>query len=128
MAKFISLKTASAPPQPNTLLEEYRGGRRFDVFRFGERHLFFRQKLTIHYIAYEEIDRFFRRVLAVPVRLACCSGAMELEHLVLCDGERELATILLRDPRSAVPLVDEIRALAPNAVFSKAQSGEVARA
>ena len=80
--KFCPLKTAAG--EPSALAAEYRSARKTDVFRLGERHLFFRKRMTVYYVSYDEIDRFFRRVLMVPVRVSCCGGEMAVgDHLAL---------------------------------------------
>ncbi|WP_295741728.1 hypothetical protein [uncultured Oscillibacter sp.] len=115
--KFCPLKTAAA--EPSTLAPEYRAAKKMDVFRMGERHLFFRRKMRVCYIAYAEIDRFFRRVLQVPIRVSCCGGEMGVEHIVLSSGGEELAVILLADPRMAPPVMEELKARAPHAASVK---------
>lgn len=115
--KFCPLKTAAA--EPAALAAEYRAAKKMDIFRMGERHLFFRRKLSVYYIAYAEIDRFFRRVLQVPVRVSCCGGEMGVEHIVLCSGEEELAVLLLADPRMAPPVMEELKTRAPHAEHVK---------
>lgn len=120
--KFSPLKSAAA--EPGLLAAEYRSARRIDVFRLGERHLFFRKQMKVYYISFAEIDRFFRRVLMVPMRVSCCGGEMSVEHLVLCSGGEELAVILLRDPRMAQPVMDALRECAPHAECIKPPSGD----
>lgn len=119
--KFCPLKTPAA--EPAALAAEYRAGRKTDVLRLGERRLFVRKQLKIYYISYEEIDRFFRRVLMVPVRVSCCGGEMAVEHLVICSGGEELAVILLRDPRMAKPLMEALKEKAPHAEASRPLDG-----
>ena len=118
--KFCPLKTAAA--DPDALATEYRAAQKLDVFRLGERHLFFRKRTRVFYLAYEEADRFFRRVLMVPVRVSCCGGEMAVENLVVCCGGEELAVVLLRDPRMARPLMEEMKRRAPHAEFVKPPS------
>ena len=111
--KFCPLKTAAGEPAP--LAAEYRTARKTDVFRLGERHLFFRKRMTAYYVSYGEIDRFFRRVLMVPVRVSCCGGEMAVEHIVLCSGGEELAVVLLADPRTASSVMEALKERAPHA-------------
>lgn len=120
--KFSPLKSAAA--EPGLLAAEYRSARRIDVFRLGEEHLFFRKKLTVYYLAYKELDRFFRRVLMVPVKVSCCSGEMPVEHIVLCSGGEELAVLLLAEPRNAIPVMEALKELAPHAESVKPPSEE----
>nr|WP_326127653.1 hypothetical protein [uncultured Oscillibacter sp.] len=111
--KFSPLKTAAADAA--ALAAEYRTARKIDIFRLGERHLFFRKRMTACYISYDEIDRFFRRVLMVPMRVSCCGGEMAVEHIVLCSGGEELAVILLADPRLAPSVMEALKERAPHA-------------
>lgn len=120
--KFCPLKTLAGSPA--ALAAEYRSARKLDVFRLGERHLFFRRKLSTFYISYQEMDRFFRRVLMVPVRVSCCGGEMAVEHIVLCSGGEELAVILLADPRMAPAVMEALKERAPHAKSGKPPAGD----
>ncbi|MCI8812678.1 MAG: hypothetical protein HFG12_05530 [Oscillibacter sp.] len=120
--KFCPLKTAAG--EPSALAAEYRSARKTDVFRLGERHLFFRKRMTVYYVSYDEIDRFFRRVLMVPVRVSCCGGEMAVEHIVLCSGGEELAVVLLADPRAAPSVMEALRERAPHAECMKPPAGD----
>lgn len=115
--RFCPLKTEA--PEPAALAAEYREAKKADVLRLGARHLFFRKNTKIYYISYEEIHRCFRRVLLVPVRVSCCGGEMQVENLVICDEEKELAVILLRDPRMAASAMEQVKEMAPHAAFTK---------
>ena len=120
--KFCPLKTAAG--EPSVLAAEYRSARKMDVFRMGERRLFFRRRMTAYYISYDEIDRFFRRVLMVPVRVSCCGGEMAVEHVVLCSGGEELAVVLLADPRMAPSVMEALKERAPHAECVKPPAGD----
>ena len=115
--KFCPLKTAAGDTAG--LAAEYRSAKKTDVFRLGERHVFFRKKMSVYYVSYEEIDRIFRRVLMVPMRVSCCGGEMAVENLVVCSGGRELAVITLRDPRMALSVMEEMKRRAPHAQSGK---------
>lgn len=114
--RFCPLKAGA--PEPAALAAEYREAKKADALRLGARHLFFRKNMKIYYISYGEIRRCFRRVLLVPVR-ASGGGEMQVENLVICDNERELAVILLRDPRMAASVMEDIKEMAPHAAFTK---------
>ena len=75
------------------------------MLRLGERHLFFRRGMRVYYIPYGDIQRCFRRVLLVPVKAPHRSVELKVENLVICDAEKELAMVQLRDPREAAPLL-----------------------
>lgn len=111
--KFSPLRTASADAAE--LAKEYRTAKKIDVLRLGEEHLFFRKKMTAFYLSYRELDRFFRRVMMVPVRVSCCKGEMAVEHIVLCSGGEELAVLLLADPRTAPSVMEALKERAPHA-------------
>ena len=120
--KFCPLRTAAA--EGSALAAEYRGARKLDIFRLGEDHLFFRRKMSVFYIAYGELDRFFRRVLMVPMRVSCCGGEMAVEHIVLCSGGEELAVVLLADPRMAPSVMEALKERAPQAETGKPPAGD----
>ena len=120
--KVCPLKTAAG--EPSALAAEYRSARKTDVFRLGERHLFFRKRMTVYYVSYGELDRFFRRVLMVPMRVSCCCGEMAVEHIVLCSGGEELAVVLLTDPRMAPSVMEALREQAPHAESVKPPNGD----
>lgn len=120
--KFSPLKTAAGDTA--ALAAEYRTAKKMDVFRLGERHLFFRRKVSVCYVSYEELDRFFRRVLMVPMRVSCCGGEMAVEHIVLCCGGEELAVILLADPRMAPSVMEALKERAPHAESVKPPAGD----
>lgn len=106
------------------LSAEYRAGHRVGVLTLGAEHLFFRRGLTVYVLPYTQISRYFRRVLAVPARIGCCTGGeLRIEHLVVCcaDGgaERELAQIQLPGERAAKAVMEELRARAPGALSGR---------
>ena len=111
--KFCPLKTEEA--DVSALAAEYRGAKKLDVLRLGEGHVFFRKKMSVYYLSYGELDRFFRRVLMVPMHVSCCAGEMPVEHIVLCSGGKELAVLLLADPRMAPPVMEALKERAPHA-------------
>ena len=103
--KFVPLLEQSG----GNLSAEYRAGRRIGVLSLGRRHLFFRKRLTAYYLPYGSIQRYFRRVEAVPVRMGCCGdGELRLENLVLCGQDRELVQIQLPGERAALAVLDEL--------------------
>ena len=94
---------------------EYRTGKSCGVIRLGEQHLFFKKLLSVYYIPYGDITRYFRRVEAVPAKIGCCSGEMQVENVVICGGDRELAQIQLPGKKAALFLMEELARLAPEA-------------
>lgn len=115
--RFYPLKTEA--PDPSALAADYKAGREIGVIRLGERALFFRRLTKTYYIAYEEIARCFRRVMVVPTKCCCGRGSLQVENLVVCDGERELAVIQLPGTRAAEALMADLARLAPHAKRSK---------
>ena len=132
--RFVHLPYKSASPEhsgtPNReLANEYRAGHRVGVLTLGTCHLFFRRRLTLYALPYAQISRYFRRVLAVPARIGCCTGGeLRIEHLVICcadaSGEREVAQIQLPGERAAKAVMEELRALAPGAASGRPQQQE----
>ena len=129
--RFVHLarKTPDAPPPDAAAVRdwsaEYRAGHRIGVLSLGTSRLFFRKALTVYVLPYTELRRYFRRVLAVPARIGCCTGGeLRIEHLVLCvsdasGAEREAAQIQLPGERAAKAVMDELRQLAPGAASGK---------
>lgn len=99
--------------------QEYDSAREIGVVKLGESYLFFRKGRRIYYILYQDIKRYFRRVMAVPMKMCCGKGSLEVEHLVICSDERELAQIQLPGTRAAKALVEELKIKIPEAVYGK---------
>ncbi len=103
------------------LSSEYKGTREIGKIKLGELRLFFKAGLKTYYIPYHDIHRLFRRVLAVPARLCCGRGDLEVENLVICgEGDQELAQIQLPGKRAAQILMEELKQKVPEAQFGKA--------
>lgn len=112
--KFVSL--SSARTEENALpRSEYAQAYAVGKLRLGQEHLFFRVGLRAYFIAYRDINRYFRRVTQVPARLCCGRGNFEIESLVICDAQRELAQIELPGPRAAKAVMARLAELAPDA-------------
>lgn len=115
--KFYPLKTEA--PEGADLSGEYREAREIGVIRLGRERLFFRKLRRAYYIAYPEISRCFRRVMLVPTKCCCGRGELQIENLVVCDGERELAVIQLPGARAAEAVMQELTARTPHAKHTK---------
>lgn len=100
------------------LQEDYKGAREIGVVRTGREYLFFRARLRHYYIGYREITRCFRRALLVPASMCCGRGDLQIEHLVICRGQEELAVIQLPGTRAARELMKELKNLMPGADFT----------
>lgn len=107
-----------------SLESEYKAAREIGAIRLGELRLYFRNKRKIYYIPYEDVRRCFRRVLLIPARMCCGKGDFELENLVICGEEGELAQIQLPGSRAAVALMEELERLIPEAEFGRPEADE----
>ena len=116
--KFYPLTTVTK--EPEGLSEEYKAGRVIGKIHLGETHFFFRSMRKVFYIPYTEIRRYFRRVMMVPAKLCCGKGEFQMEHLVICGDEKELAQIELPGRQAAKVLMECMEKLAPDAVSGKA--------
>ena len=104
---------------------EYKAGHRIGALSLGTGALFFRKAFTVYVVPYTKIRRYFRRVLAIPARIGCCTGGeLRVENLVVCvsdasGAEREAAQIQLPGERAAKIVMEELRRLAPDAASGK---------
>ena len=115
--KLYSLTTAS--DDLHALEVEYKNAKEIGIIRLGESCLFFRKRLKIYYISYKEITRCFRRVMTVPAKLCCGRGDFAIENLVIYVGDTEVAQIQLPGTKAAKILMEELKALVPDAEFSR---------
>ena len=114
--KLYSMK--QEPSRDPELLAEYEKAREIGVVRVGETTFFFRVRLRVYYIPYSDIRRCFRRVFLVPANMCCGKGNLEMENLVICGEEGELAQIQLPGTRAAKELMKVLREKMPEADFS----------
>lgn len=112
--KFYSL--TSTEENTESLQAEYKTAQEIGKLRLGTEKLYFRSARKIFYIPYNEIHRYFRRVMLVPAKLCCGKGDFAVEHLVICDTDRELAQIQLPGSRAAKILMERLSSLAPYAI------------
>ena len=107
----------------NSALEsEYKAAREIGTLRLGELRLYFRSKRKVYYIPYKDIRRCFRRVMLIPAKMCCGKGDFEIENLVVCGEEGELAQIQLPGTRAAKILMEDLEKLIPEAEFGKPES------
>ena len=97
----------------------YKGGREIGKARLGDKCLYFREKLKVYYIPYEDMTRVFRRVLLIPATMCCGKGDFEVENIVICTAEGEKAQIQLPGERAGKIILEELARLAPNAEVGK---------
>ena len=99
--------------------EEYRRAREIGTLRLGEKRLYFRTGLKAYCIPYDNIRRYFRRVMQVPAKLCCGKGNFEIENLVICGDGGELAQIQLPGTKAAKIVMECLGELAPNAAVGR---------
>ena len=97
----------------------YKSGREIGIIRLGENALFFRRRMKVYYILYNEITRCFRRVMSIPAKLCCGKGEFVIENLVVYAGDKEVAEIQLPGTKAARILMEELKEKAPHAQFSR---------
>ena len=101
----------------NILEKEYKEARQIGSLRLGETCLQFKSKLKNYYIPYTDIKHCFRRVMGVNIKMCCGKGELQVENVVIGDGEKELAVIQLPGARAAQEAIKEIKERAPHADF-----------
>lgn len=114
--KFYPLREACR--DASLLQADYETAREIGVIRTGKEFLFFRVRLKHYYIPYAGITRCFRRALLVPAGMCCGRGNLQIENLVICSGDEELAVIQLPGTRAARELIKELKLRMPDRDFS----------
>ncbi len=117
--KFQAITTTTADEAQ--LEEEYRAAREIGPVRVGTTCLFVRKMMKTEYIPYKVITRCFRRVDLVQASLCCGKGDLQLEYLVVCVGDEEIAQVKLPDARAGKALLEELKAKIPHAEFVRPQ-------
>lgn len=97
----------------------YKEGREIGKARLSAKCLYFRDKLKVYYIPYEDITRVFRRVLLIPAKMCCGKGDFEVENMVVCTEKGEVAQIQLPGERAGKIMLEELSRLAPHAEIGK---------
>lgn len=100
------------------LTEEYKGARAIGSLRIGEKNLFCRLRLKVYYIPYELICRCYRRVLLVPATVCCGKGELQVENLVICTREGEIAQLPLPGTREAKEVMRELKTRIRGCIFT----------
>ena len=118
--RFYPLLENGAAGENTPLDGEYRDAREIGKIRMGELHLFFKKGIKTYFIAYRDIHRLFRRIMAVPAKMCCGKGTFEIENLVICgEGDRELAQIQLPGKKAAQILMQELTERVPEALIGR---------
>ena len=114
--KFYTLASELAS---EVVVAGYKEGREIGKARLGDKCLYFRDKMKVYYIPYEDITRVFRRVLLIPAKMCCGKGDFEVENMVVCTAEGEKAQIQLPGERAGKIMLQELARLAPHAEVGK---------
>ncbi len=116
--RFFCPEPCPLPP-PAERRRAYRAAEHLGGLRLGEDTLFYKSGGRVAALPYGRLERYFRRVMLVPVRLCCGKGTLPVEHLVLCAAGRELAVVALPSRRAAEAAMERLRQLAPAAAAGK---------
>jgi hypothetical protein len=106
----------------DVLKKEYKNKEDKEVanVKLSTNYLFFKTGFRTYFIAYNDIYRFFRRVVMVAAKIGCCNGEMPVNYVVICgDKDQELAQIQMPGEKAAKALVDELKVRLPHARFGK---------
>ena len=104
---------------PEVAAAGYKEGREIGKIRLGAKALYFRDKLKVYYIPYEDMTRVFRRVLLIPAKMCCGKGDFEVENIVICTEKGEVAQIQLPGERAGKIALEELAKRATNAEVGK---------
>ena len=91
--KFRPVLSIEPVVEKDILAEEFKAGREFGRVCVGKDHFFYRTKLTINYISYKNVERVFRRVECIDMKMCCAAGEIQLHSIVICAADSELAAI-----------------------------------
>ena len=114
--KFYPVTTVAADA---ALKSDFDAGRAIGNVQLGNTYLFFKEKRKLYYIPYGDMTRVFRRVMLVQTKMCCGKGNLEVENLVICGEEKELAQVQLPGSRAGVILLEEIAKRAPHVQIGK---------
>lgn len=114
--KFYNLEQGQTAEKQD-MEQDYKEGREIGIIRLGKEHLYFRRLRKVYYIPYADIRRCFRRVMLVPARLCCGRGNLEVENLVICTDNGEVAQIQLPGAKAGKVLLEELKKRLPDAEF-----------
>ena len=102
------------------LKAEHSAGRTIGNVVLGNTYFFFKEKRKICYIPYTDITRVFRRVVLVQTKMCCGKGNLEVENIVVCTEQGEVAQVQLPGARAGVIMLEEIGKRAPHVAIGKA--------
>lgn len=114
---FYSLEQVKAT-QKQDMEQDYKAGREIGIVRLGKEHLYFRRIRKIYYVPYTDIRRCFRRVMRVPAKLCCGRGDLEVENLVICTDQGEVAQLQMPGAKAGKILLKELKDRMPDIAFT----------
>lgn len=92
------------------LKAEYRNCNSFGILRLGETNLFFRKFLSVYYIPYSNIQKYFRRVHVIEA----AGQKINVESLVIFADNREVCDIQLPGAASVNPVMALLKEKMPD--------------
>lgn len=108
--------------KPNTNIEEieqdYKLAHKIGSAALGNKCFFFKKKLKTFYVSYDDLKQAFRRIYAVPAKMCCANGDIELEHIVIITKSGIENEIPLPDKKAAEHLFAEMKEKAPSLDYS----------
>ncbi len=114
---FYSLQQVKATEKQD-MEQDYKAGRAIGIVRLGKEHLYFRRIRKIYYVPYTDIRRCFRRVMRVPAKLCCGRGDLEVENLVICTDQGEVAQLQMPGAKAGKILLEELKNRMPDIAFT----------
>lgn len=114
---FYSLQQVKATEKQD-MEQDYKAGRAIGIVRLGKEHLYFRRIRKIYYVPYTDIRRCFRRVMQVPAKLCCGRGDLEVENLVICTDQGEVAQLQMPGAKAGKILLEELKNRMPDIAFT----------
>ena len=120
--KLHSLTTAVT--DTDSLKREFAQGHEIGIIRLGDSFLFFKKFLKVYYIPYKDITRCFRRVMEVPMKMCCGKGEFQIENLVICSGDQEIAQLQIPGTKAARILMEELKNKIPHVQFSSPKADD----
>ena len=115
--KFYSVLDKGAFSDVSDLAADYKDGRAIGVVRIGKKNLFFRRMLKVYCIPFADIRRCYRRVVMVPARMCCGAGNLDIENIVIENGDGEIAQIEVPGRKAAVEMMKVLEERIPHAQF-----------
>ena len=103
----------------NVCKEDFAAADGMNSIYFGNQAVYLKKLMKIVYIPYADIDRIFRRVLQVPVKMCCGKGDLEVQYLVLMKEDQQILELQVPSKSGAVMLFEEAKRRAPQLQFNR---------